>query len=86
MVISQENSKRFTEDNMGARFRVNGNPNSDWRSAEESRNTKEPDWSRRTRDELLTAEELCLHRISGGEVKWKPVLRRIRRALEKARR
>lgn len=57
----------------------------DLKLAIEAQSTLEPEWSKLSLVELTAAEKLALHRISGGESKWKPVLRKIRDAMWQAR-
>lgn len=45
----------------------------------------EPDWSKVRLIDLIAAEKMALHRVSGGERSWRDVLSRIRIALKKKR-
>ena len=40
----------------------------------------EPDWSKLRFDQLVAAEKMARHRLSGGESSWQPILDRIRAA------
>ena len=58
----------------------------DRKLALEARAMQEPDWSSLHIDDLITAEKMTLHRLSGGESLWKPILERIREAKRAAER
>lgn len=47
----------------------------------EAKRTQEPDWTQLSLAELQAAERMALHRLSGGEACWRPVLTRVRDAM-----
>lgn len=46
-----------------------------------ARDMAEPDWSKLRLDQLVAAEKMALHRLSGGEAYWRSILERIRIAI-----
>ena len=80
LIMRMDTAKRFTCDNMGVRVRMNGSVDKDWRFYRAASEVEEPDWSTLRWKQLLAAEKMCLHRISGGEASWRPILKRIRQA------
>lgn len=63
--------------------RVNGKAYhvADRRLAKEAKSMVEPDWRQLTLSQLVAAERMALHRLSGGEAAWRGVLERIRKAM-----
>lgn len=67
-------------------FRFNGKAShrDDRKLADEARQAVEPDWSMLTIEQLIAAEKMTLHKLSGGEASWRPILNRVRSALRDA--
>lgn len=69
----------------GARFSGRASALGDELLMNDARAMSEPDWSRLKVEELIAAEMMARHRISGGEASWKPIHARIKAALKRVR-
>ncbi len=69
----------------GARFSGSASAIGDAVLIAEARLMSEPDWTKLKLEDLLAAEKMTKHKLSGGEASWQPVLQRIKAVLKKAR-
>lgn len=69
----------------GVRFNGKASHVDDRRLAMNASSMLEPDWSKFSLEELLAADRMATHRLSGGEASWYAVRERIRKAIKQAR-
>lgn len=82
-----KDNEGYSESLAAAGVRFTGRPTAagDRELIEEAKLMTEPDWASLKLDQLVAAERMARHRLSGGEARWQGILERIRAALKKVR-